>query len=43
MNDVCKEHLDITIDENEIVDGAKNIIKKIRPLWPVHQLHFKVI
>ncbi|EZA50752.1 Ethanolamine kinase [Ooceraea biroi] len=41
MNDLCKEHLDITIDENKITDGAKDIIKKIRPLWPLHQLHFK--
>lgn len=42
MNDACEEHLDITIDENEITDGAKDIIKKIRPLWPLHQLHFKL-
>jgi len=40
---MCKEHLDITIDENKIMDGAKNIIKNIRPLWPVHQLQSKVI
>lgn len=41
--DVCEEHFDISIDENEIIDGAKVIIKKIRPSWPLQQLHFKVI
>jgi len=38
-----EEHLNITIDENEIIDGAKSIIKRIRPSWPFQQLHFKVI
>ncbi|KAK1128529.1 hypothetical protein K0M31_002987 [Melipona bicolor] len=43
MGESCKEqHLDITIDENEIVDGAKEIIKKIRPTWPLDKLHFKI-
>lgn len=40
---VCEEHLNITIDENEIIVGAKDIIKRIRPSWPSQQLHFKVI
>ncbi|XP_071561029.1 ethanolamine kinase 1-like isoform X1 [Temnothorax nylanderi] len=39
---ICEEHLDITIDENEIIVGAKDIIKKIRPSWPLQQLHFKI-
>lgn len=39
---ICEEHLNITIDENEIT-GAKIIIKRIRPTWPLDQLHFKVI
>lgn len=38
-----EEHLDITINENEIIEGAKDVIKKIRPSWPLQQLHFKVI
>lgn len=43
MDQLCKEpHLDITVDENEIVDGAKWIIKKIRPTWPLDKLHFKL-
>ncbi|XP_014480308.1 PREDICTED: ethanolamine kinase 1 [Dinoponera quadriceps] len=39
--DACEQHLDITIDENEIFDGVKGVIKKIRPSWPLQQLHFK--
>lgn len=43
MDQLCKEpHLDIVIEENEIVDGAKKIIKKIRPTWSLNNLHFKV-
>lgn len=43
MDQICKEpHLNITIDENEIVDGAKEVIKRIRPTWPLNNLHFKV-
>lgn len=38
-----EEHFNITIDENEIIDGAKDIIKRIRPSWPFQQLQFKVI
>lgn len=40
---VCEEHLNITIDENEIIVGAKSIIERIRPSWPLQQLYFKVI
>lgn len=39
---ICEEYLDITVDENEIIIGAKDIIKRIRPSWPLQQLHFKV-
>lgn len=43
MDQICEEpYFDITIDENEIVDGAKEIIKKIRPTWPLDRLHFKI-
>ncbi|XP_051169098.1 ethanolamine kinase [Leptopilina boulardi] len=34
-------HIDITIDENEVIKGAKEIIKTIRPTWPIDQLLFK--
>ncbi|XP_017875611.1 ethanolamine kinase [Ceratina calcarata] len=43
MDQLCKEpHLDITVDENEIVAGAKEIIKKIRPTWSLDKLNFKI-
>lgn len=34
-------HIDITIDENEVIKGATEIIKTIRPTWPIDQLLFK--
>lgn len=40
---VCEEYLNITIDEDKIIDGAIDIIKRIRPSWPLQELHFKVI
>ncbi|XP_076287931.1 ethanolamine kinase 1 [Lasioglossum baleicum] len=40
--DQIEPHLDVTIHENEIVDGAVEIIKKIRPAWPVDDLQFKI-
>lgn len=44
MEQTCEEpHFDITVDENEIINGAKEIIKKLRPTWPSDKLHFKVI
>lgn len=43
MDQICEEpHLDVTINENEIVDGAKEVIKRIRPMWPLDKLNFKV-
>ena len=43
MDQICEEpYFNITIDENEIVHGAKEIIKKIRPTWPLDKLHFKI-
>ncbi|XP_076249307.1 ethanolamine kinase 1 isoform X2 [Calliopsis andreniformis] len=42
MDQLCKEpHFDLTIDENEIINGAKEIIKKLRPTWPLDKLRFK--
>ncbi|KAL6428427.1 hypothetical protein ACFW04_008599 [Cataglyphis niger] len=38
---VCEEHLNITIHEDKIIDGAIDVIKKIRPSWPLQELHFK--
>lgn len=35
-------HLDITINDDNIIDGAKEIIKRIRPTWPSHRLLFKM-
>ncbi|XP_046824053.1 ethanolamine kinase 1 isoform X1 [Vespa crabro] len=43
MEENCKElHLDITVDQNEIEKGAIEIIKRIRPSWPLDQLQFKL-
>lgn len=35
-------HLNISVDENEIEKGAVDIIKEIRPSWPLDQLQFKL-
>ena len=35
-------HIDITIEENEVIKGATEIVKIIRPTWPAAQLLFKV-
>lgn len=35
-------YLDITIDENNIIPGATDVVKKLRPTWPIDQLQFKV-
>ncbi|KZC09238.1 PREDICTED: ethanolamine kinase 1 [Dufourea novaeangliae] len=40
--DKVEPHLDVTVDENKIVDGAKEIIKRIRPTWPLDNLQFKI-
>ncbi|XP_031836539.1 ethanolamine kinase 1 isoform X1 [Nomia melanderi] len=40
--DQIEPHLDITVDENEIISGAIEIIKRIRPTWPLNNLQFKV-
>lgn len=40
---ISEEHLNITINENEIIVGAKDIIRRIRPSWPFQQLKFKVM
>ncbi|XP_043498263.1 ethanolamine kinase 1 [Polistes fuscatus] len=43
MEENCKEpHLDIIVNENEIEKGAIEIIKQIRPFWPLDQLQFKL-
>lgn len=40
---ICEEHLNITIDEDKIIYGAIEVIKRIRPSWPLQELHFKVM
>ena len=35
-------YLDITINEDNIIDGATKVVKSIRPNWAVDQLQFKV-
>lgn len=32
----------ITIDENNAIDGAKEIIKVLRPTWDFEHINFKV-
>lgn len=36
-------HFDIFIDENDIISGAKEIVKRLRPSWSNEQLSHKVI
>lgn len=44
MEELTKEvHLDITVDENDLIKGATEVVKSIRPNWPVDQFQFKVI
>ncbi|XP_043269199.1 ethanolamine kinase 1 [Venturia canescens] len=35
-------HLDLTVDESELIEGATEVVKSIRPDWPVDQFRFKV-
>ena len=35
-------HYDISINEYDIINGAKEIVKRIRPSWPNDQLLHKV-
>lgn len=34
--------LDVTVDINDICDGALQVIKRIRPLWKINDIKFKV-
>lgn len=36
------ENLPLTIDENNIVDGAREVLRVIRPLWSYDNIKFKV-
>lgn len=38
----AEQHLDITIDKNNIIEGVTQVIKSIRPTWPIDQLSFKL-
>ncbi|XP_011501489.1 PREDICTED: ethanolamine kinase 1 [Ceratosolen solmsi marchali] len=39
---MIEPHLDICVDENDIISGAKEIVKHLRPSWPSDQLLYKV-
>lgn len=32
----------ITIDINDIYDGALKILKRVKPFWPINNVKFKV-
>lgn len=34
--------LDISIDLNDINDGALQVIKSVKPLWTINKIRFKV-
>lgn len=35
-------HVAITIDINDIYDGALKVLKRIKPFWPINNVQFKV-
>lgn len=35
--------LNITIDENNLINGAIDVVKHIRPTWVANRLQFKVL
>lgn len=35
-------HIAVTIDINEIYDGALKVLKRIKPFWPINNVQFKV-
>lgn len=42
MEENNEPHLDITVDESNVEKGAIEIIKELRPSWPLDQLQFKL-
>ncbi|XP_012280009.1 ethanolamine kinase isoform X2 [Orussus abietinus] len=42
MERFMEPHLDITIDDNDIIKGATDVVKSIRPSWSVDKLQFKL-
>lgn len=36
-------HFNITINENDVIAGAKQIVSHLRPSWPSDQLSHKVL
>lgn len=36
------ENLPLTIDENNIIDGAREVLRVIRPAWNYDNIKFKV-
>lgn len=35
-------HVAVTIDMNDIYDGALKVLKRIKPFWPINNVQFKV-
>lgn len=35
-------HVAVTIDINDIYDGALKVLKRIKPFWPINNVQFKV-
>lgn len=35
-------YVDVTIDINDIGDGALKVLKHIKPFWPINDVQFKV-
>lgn len=35
-------HVAVTIDIDDIYDGALKVVKRIKPFWPINNVQFKV-
>lgn len=43
--EICQSdpiHVAVTIDINDIYDGALKVLKRIKPFWPINNVQFKV-
>ena len=43
MEPTQEPHFDIWIDENDIINGAKEVVKRLRSAWSSDNLSYKVI
>lgn len=41
-NEFSPLNVAITIDINDIYDGALKILKRVKPFWPINNVKFKV-